>query len=445
MSALRSLAQLELIESRLLLSFASLSSHGTLSVAGTGGNDSITVQVSGTKVQAILNGQTLSFNKGDAKRIFAEGFGGNDRMKNKTNLPSTLIGDAGNDSLTGGTGNDSLDGGDGNDTADYSARTAPVTAEVQVDQANSDPIGGVGGFGGQSGEHDVYRSINTIVGGSGNDSLSVRDLNRDAGPNIAGLSFLLDGRNGNDFFFNNSLENLATAMGGNGNDHFSFRGQQNTLLGGAGNDFFTNDDSDDDAVASIDGGSGTDTEEYGGVGEITINMGANLENFISHNVNVNGNDLNNVIDASGSGSDVKLNGGGGNDKIVGGAGNDIIHGGSGNDTVTGGTGSDDIFGDGGSDTDDDSSRGFALNISLDNIANDGPRSHPEEVDNVHSDIETVLGGSGNDKIIGNPFANKLVGNAGNDTIFGGDGNDTLIGGPGTDQLDGQGGNDVVTQ
>src|SRR5437870_594803 len=47
MSALGSLASLESIESRLLLSFASLSSHGTLSVAGTGGNDSITVQVSG--------------------------------------------------------------------------------------------------------------------------------------------------------------------------------------------------------------------------------------------------------------------------------------------------------------------------------------------------------------------------------------------------------------
>src|SRR5215813_9437162 len=91
----------ELLESRTLLSFASLNSHGTLSVVGTGGNDSITVQFSGTKVQAILNGQTLSFNKSDVKRIFAEGFGGNDSIKNKTSLPSTLLGDAGNDSLIG--------------------------------------------------------------------------------------------------------------------------------------------------------------------------------------------------------------------------------------------------------------------------------------------------------------------------------------------------------
>ena len=70
MSALGSLAQLESIESRLLLSFASLSSHGTLSVAGTGGSDSITVQFSGTKVQAILNGRVVQ--RGQDLSLFVE-------------------------------------------------------------------------------------------------------------------------------------------------------------------------------------------------------------------------------------------------------------------------------------------------------------------------------------------------------------------------------------
>src|SRR5947207_3134086 len=118
MSALRSLAKLESMESRLLLSFASLNSHGILSVVGTGGNDSITVQFSGTKVQAILNGQTKSFNKSDVKGIFAEGFGGNDRISNKTSLPSTLLGDAGNDTFVGGSANDEIDAGSGNDHFD---------------------------------------------------------------------------------------------------------------------------------------------------------------------------------------------------------------------------------------------------------------------------------------------------------------------------------------
>ena len=83
----------ELLESRFLLSaFASLSSHGTLSVAGTGKNDTIVVQFSGTKVQALLNGQTLSFDKSLVKQIWADGFGANDSLTNKTSLPSTLLG-----------------------------------------------------------------------------------------------------------------------------------------------------------------------------------------------------------------------------------------------------------------------------------------------------------------------------------------------------------------
>ena len=120
----------ESIESRLLLSFASLNVRGTLSVVGTGHGDSIVVKFNGSHVQAILNGQTKSFNKNDVKRIWSEAFGGNDRISNQTNLPSTLIGDGGNDSLIAGSGNDSLDGGSGNDTADYTSRTAAVTAET---------------------------------------------------------------------------------------------------------------------------------------------------------------------------------------------------------------------------------------------------------------------------------------------------------------------------
>ena len=238
---------------------------------------------------------------------------------------------------------DSLDGGSGKDTADYSSRTAAVTAQIQVDQSNPDTIAGVGGFGGQSGEHDVYRSISTLVGGSGKDSLTVRDINGDSGPNIVGQSFLLDGRNGNDSFFTNSGPSLITAMGAGGSDHFSFRGLQNSLLGGSGNDFFTNDSSDDDAIAHIDGGSGFDTEEFGGVAEVTVHMGPGLEKFISHEVNVVGNDLNNIIGATGSVSGLHLSGGAGNDTILGGNGDDTLTGGPGNDALNGQSGTDVII------------------------------------------------------------------------------------------------------
>jgi Ca2+-binding RTX toxin-like protein len=47
-------------------------------------------------------------------------------------------------------------------------------------------------------------------------------------------------------------------------------------------------------------------------------------------------------------------------------------------------------------------------------------------------IENVLGGNGDDSILGDSLANVLEGGLGNDTLDGGAGNDTLIGGAGTD-------------
>lgn len=59
-------------------------------------------------------------------------------------------------------------------------------------------------------------------------------------------------------------------------------------------------------------------------------------------------------------------------------------------------------------------------------------------------IENVIGGSGNDKIIGNVSANRLAGGQGNDSLDGGLGDDTLIGGAGADTLNGGTGYDWVT-
>jgi Ca2+-binding RTX toxin-like protein len=121
----------EQLESRRLLSFASLSSHGTLSVVGTSSNDGIVVQFNGTKVDAIRNGVTESFNKVDVKRIWAESFGGNDSINNKTTLRSTMIGDAGNDTMTGGSADDDMTGGSGIDH--YNGKGGTNTIHVGTD------------------------------------------------------------------------------------------------------------------------------------------------------------------------------------------------------------------------------------------------------------------------------------------------------------------------
>ena len=49
-----------------------------------------------------------------------------------------------------------------------------------------------------------------------------------------------------------------------------------------------------------------------------------------------------------------------------------------------------------------------LNITLDNNPNDGriaDSTHPGEGENVHGDVENVIGGGGNDKITGNDAVN----------------------------------------
>ncbi len=58
-------------------------------------------------------------------------------------------------------------------------------------------------------------------------------------------------------------------------------------------------------------------------------------------------------------------------------------------------------------------------------------------------IESAVGGSGNDTIIGNDLGNLLYGGAGVDSITGGAGNDVVIGGFGADAINGGGGNNTL--
>ena len=60
-----------------------------------------------------------------------------------------------------------------------------------------------------------------------------------------------------------------------------------------------------------------------------------------------------------------------------------------------------------------------------------------------SGIVNVIGGYGNDHIIGDNKDNILKGGSGNDRLYGGDGNDILDGGAGNDYLDGGDGDDIL--
>lgn len=146
-----------------------------------------------------------------------------------------------------------------------------------------------------------------------------------------------------------------------------------------------------------------------------------------------------LVDAGGGGDFVSRPRDGLPATILGGAGDDVLMGGNGMTVLSGGEGFD-LADYGGFDD--------PLQLSLDQIANDGPvGSH----DDIRLDIEHIMGGRGDDLIIGSAGDDSLVGGTGRDTIRGGDGDDTLAGDAeyataygDPDQLFGEGGDDLLT-
>jgi Ca2+-binding RTX toxin-like protein len=246
--------------------------------------------------------------------------------------------------------------------------------------------------------------------------------------------------------------------------------------------------------AAVIGGTAFDDNIFGGVGVNTLNgLGGN------DRLDGGGNDdtLN-----GGDGADV-LSGNTGNDTLNGGNGADILNGNAGADTVQGNAGNDTILyvmGDGqdtingGADFDTILISGGALNEGLDVRASSstaldriegGVVSNVERIDanlgggvdvlnysttlaavavavnlatgtasgftNI-AGIENVVGGAGNDTIVGDGGANGLNGSMGNDSVDGGAGDDIIgaspaFGGPlddGNDQYIGGLGVDTYT-
>ena len=117
-SATRSVV--ERLEQRQLLS-ASLD-DGLLTITGTDGNDRVSIMkgAKGNLLQVTLNGQKSTFKKFDVKRVLIDGMDGNDSLQvweagMSFNVPVTIRGGDGNDTLSGASGKDVLEGGAGDD------------------------------------------------------------------------------------------------------------------------------------------------------------------------------------------------------------------------------------------------------------------------------------------------------------------------------------------
>ena len=140
-----------------------------------------------------------------------------------------------------------------------------------------------------------------------------------------------------------------------------------------------------------------------------------------------------------NGTDV-LRGGAGNDTLFGGANDDTLEGGGGDDLLAGQAGSDSIDGGDGIDTATYATATAQVVVTFDDTANDGVSG---EEDNVESNVERLIGGSGNDRLTGSSGANKLRGNGGNDNLRGEGGSDHLLGEGGDDRLTGGAGADRI--
>ena len=148
------------------------------------------------------------------------------------------------------------------------------------------------------------------------------------------------------------------------------------------------------------------------------------------------------------GGDDVLRGRGGDDILGGNLGDDRLFGGSGNDTLEYGSfavgaddGTDEISGGDGVDTVLYGFRSHVpVSVSLNGVADDGAAG---ERDDVHSDVENIVGGDSHDVLEGDGVDNHLDGAHGRDSLFGRGGDDHLAGRKDGDKLFGEDGNDLL--
>nr|WP_281026251.1 calcium-binding protein [Rhizobium laguerreae] len=246
-----------------------------------------------------------------------------------------------------------------------------------------------------------------------------------------------------------------TLSGGDGSDTLNGGDGDDIHLGGAGDDLLLGNVGAD----SFDGGDGIDTLNFTyytashnidlALGKVlfsdgTFEQATNIENVVAGSGanQILGSSANNQLDG-GAGNDV-ISGNDGNDILIGGDGDDTLRGGNGADRLVGGIGLDSFDGGGGLDTVD-----FSYSTAVWTLDLQQGKALSSGTTETMVSIEALIGGSGNDILIGNAEANRLEGYLGNDTVTGGAGDDVFVfkGGFGqdaiTDFIAGEGGYDVI--
>jgi Ca2+-binding RTX toxin-like protein len=266
---------------------------------------------------------------------------------------------------------------------------------------------------------------------------------------IAGID--IEGDDTNDAYVGSDFADTISGLAGTdrllGGEGFDF------LLGGIGFDSLDGGDDDDQlwGGAGADqhvGGDGIDYARYddANYGNLVIrldnpalNTGAAAgDTYVGIEGLVGGAGADTVV---GNAARNYLFGSGGADHVYGQGGNDHLSGDAGGDNLWGGAGADAHYGGNDAGVDyaryDDANWGNLV-IRLDNAAlNTGAAAG-----DAYFGIEGLVGGAGNDTVVGNASNNYLFGSGGGDQAYGGAGNDYLSGDAGGDNLWGGAGSDA---
>ena len=300
------------------------------------------------------------------------GYGGDDTIYAESGGNDVLYGGAGNDWLEGGAGADKLYGGDGIDTISYNLSGAGVHVA----------IGGTGSGGEAQGD---------VIGADvENISASQHD----------------------DVLVGSAAANSLLGLGGN--DNLSGLGGNDVLDGGDGNDVVRGGAGAD----QLNGGLGIDTVTYS---DSTVGVTVNLLTLTGQGGDAQGDNISNFENVTG---------GQGNDTLLGSSRANTLIGSNGDDVLRGAGGADHLDGSAGFDTAVYSESTIGVTISLTTGTGSGGNAQGD----VLTSIESVIGGTGNDVLIGSSHADTLSGNFGNDVIRGDGGHDTLSGGGGADRF-----------
>jgi Ca2+-binding RTX toxin-like protein len=384
---------------------------GDDSISGGAGDDTIDGGLGRDRVSFLdaTRGITLAFTNG---RVTINTELGVDTLINiedliASNFNDTIFGDSqnnkiygagGNDTINGGVGNDSLYGGGGNDVFQLSAGTDFFDGGAGIDSFN---------FSGLTSPVTINFSSNTLSYLNRN----MRFINVE-GLTLSPMSDRWTGGAAGEFIFAGAGDDVLDGMAGD-----------DQIDGGMGND-------------SIRGGAGNDTI-IAGLGNDTVDGGEGIDFFSlsssSYGVNVNLNANNGTISSSVGFKTIRsfeqfeatafqdnILGSSGSETIWAGGGDDNVQGFNGDDWINAGTGNDTIDGGAGLDTLDLSDvRGNQLISLVSGLST----SNSQTV--RFTGIEGVIGGAGNDTLVGTIYSDRLDGGGGVNSLFGGVGNDIL--------------------